>query len=342
MKLYPFVLAPRLVPKMWGGRRLHGVLGKPLPGDGSFGESWEVYDFPPGSVGADARQPSDDPNGWTSSPIINGSLAGSSLHEVMRAHRAELLGDASPVQTAHGEQFPLLVKFLDARDDLSVQVHPPIRYAETHPGAFLKNECWTVLAAEPGARLLIGTKPGVTREQFAASLRDGTCESLLNSIPARVGETHYLPSGTVHALGGGVLAAEVQTPSDTTYRVFDFGRVDPTTGKPRELHIEPALECIDFENDWRAGFSEAGEDDRVIVRAPQFTVTRRVRGGYDEHRYDPGELRVLICIEGAAKLQHDDGVIALPRGQVAVLPASVNAVVRAVDRATWLEATVNP
>lgn len=380
MKLHPFVLAPRFVSKIWGGRRLNSVLGKSLPVEGPIGESWEVYDFPPGSVGVDARQPGDDPNGWTSSRIVNGRWTDRSIHDVMRTHRTELLGDAPPVRTAFGEQFPLLVKFLDAREDLSVQVHPPERYVGTHPDSFLKNECWTVLASEPGARLLIGTKPGVTREQFAAALREGTCESLLNSIPARVGETHYLPSGTVHALGGGVLVAEVQTPSDTTFRVFDFGRLDPTTGAPRALHVESGLECIDFANDWRDGFSEAGEDDRVIARAPQFTVSRRVRvvgasamserlessagrrvsldqgaaftgaqrdvrdepcDGRGAQRYEPGEMRVLIGIDGAATLQHDDGTIALSRGQVVLLPASVGAVVRPVDRAVWLEATVN-
>lgn len=342
MKLYPFVFKPRLVQKMWGGRRLQTVLGKPLPGNTSFGESWEVFDFPPGGVGSDARQPDDLPNAWTSSLIVNGSLAGKSLHEIMETHRGELLGDAAPASTSQGDQFPLLVKFLDAREDLSVQVHPPPRYVQTHPDAFLKNECWTVLAAEPGARLLIGTKHGVTREQFAGSLKDGTCESLLNAIPAGVGDTHYLPSGTVHALGGGILAAEVQTPSDTTFRVFDFGRLDPTTGAPRTLHVEQALECIDFGNDWRDGFTPAGNDDRTIARTPQFSVTRRVRADRGEHRYNPGQMRVLIGIDGSATLQHGDGTMAISLGQVVLLPASVHAVVTTAGPAAWLEATVHP
>ena len=202
MNLYPFKFQPRLVPKMWGGRALARVVDKALPADVNVGESWELFDFPPGTVGPDATTPADDPAGWVSSKVANGPLKGESLHSVMLFERAALLGAAQPIATPHGPQFPLLVKFLDGRDDLSVQVHPPAAYADAHPGTALKNECWYVLDHADGARILIGAKPGTTREQFAAAIADGSVESLLNSVPVHVGDTFYLPSGTVHALGG--------------------------------------------------------------------------------------------------------------------------------------------
>ena len=171
----------------------------------------------------------------------------------------ELLGDVPLLPQG---QFPLLTKFLDARDDLSVQVHPDEHYAASHPNAFLKNEAWYIMQADEGSRLLKGLKLGVTRDAFEASLRDGTVESLIHSIPAKAGQCFYLKSGTVNALGAGVAVAEVQTASDTTYRVFDFNRVDPSTGKTRKLHVTEALECINF--------SSASESEQNAVTSPAY------------------------------------------------------------------------
>lgn len=256
--------SPRFVPKMWGGRELERVAHKQLPAGKPIGESWEVFDFPPGTVGPDAREPGDHPAGWTSAICTTPAFAGRSLHEILTQHSRDLLGDAKAVETSAGPQFPLLIKFLDARQDLSVQVHPPERYSKSHANAFVKNECWHILDRTPGARILVGTTPGTTRETFAKSIEDGTCESKLNAVKVEIGETFYLPSGTVHALGGGIVAAEVQTPSDTTYRVFDFNRIDPSTGKTRALHVAPALECIDF--------NALAVKSVNFVEAPQFVM----------------------------------------------------------------------
>ncbi|HQY88987.1 MAG TPA: class I mannose-6-phosphate isomerase, partial [Tepidisphaeraceae bacterium] len=197
---------------MWGGRELARVADKNLPHAKLIGESWELYDFPPGAVGPDARAAGDSAERWTSSIIADGPLAGENLHSVMLLQHEALLGGASAVETEHGPQFPLLIKFLDARQDLSVQVHPPERYTKEHPEAKLKNECWFVLDHSDGARNLIGAKPGTTRAMFEQSLREGSCENLLNAIEVKTGDTFYLPSGTVHAMGEGIVAAEVQTP----------------------------------------------------------------------------------------------------------------------------------
>src|SRR5262245_57067900 len=225
MPLYPLKFKPRFVEKMWGGRKLETVLGKSLPANQLIGESWELYDFPPGVV--------DSSDHWVSAEVANGSLAGQTLHTVINEFGPELHGDV-PLLAPWG-QFPILVKFLDARDDLSIQVHPDEEYARAHPGSHLKSEAWYILENDTGARLLRGLRPGLRRDAFEAALGSGTVESLINSIPAKPGQCFYLPSGTIHALGAGILVAEIQTPSDTTFRLFDFNRIDPNTGEPRSL-----------------------------------------------------------------------------------------------------------
>jgi mannose-6-phosphate isomerase len=340
MKLYPLQFHPRFVAKMWGGRELSRVAHKSLPEAKPIGESWELFDFPPGAVGPDGRIASDRPDDWISASIANGPLAGMTLHEMMGGHRRDLIGGASAVQTPHGEQFPLLIKFLDARQDLSVQVHPPERYAATHPNAHLKNECWFILDHEPGARNLIGTIPGTSPEAFKQAIEAGACEAMLNRVEVKRGEMYYLPSGTVHALGAGIVAAEVQTPSDTTYRVFDFSRIEPSTGKPRTLHVKEALECIEFNTDWRSGFSPAGEEDRVLVNAPQFTVARRKLDANVKQRVDAGRMRVIMLIEGSLEITGDFGVVNNVRvssGQTVLIPAVVEGSIVATQTSRYLE-----
>jgi mannose-6-phosphate isomerase len=244
---YPLVFESILKTKVWGGRRLERY-GKSLPPDPSsaVGESWELADLATTSVsggGGDAAI----------SVITNGSLAGQSIRDVMRlwgphllgrdawAHQCKMQGTAEP-------GFPLLLKFLDAREHLSVQVHPSPAYAAAHPDAHLKTESWYVLDAEPmnGAEPLIfcGLVDHATRESFLEHLEQGTVRDLLRALPANPGHCYTLPSGTVHALGAGVLVAEVQTASDTTFRVYDW---TAEYSRPlRELHLEPALACIDF------------------------------------------------------------------------------------------------
>lgn len=337
MNLYPLKFVPRFVPKMWGGRALEGVLGKSLPSDKAIGESWELFDFPPGTVGPDATVQGDDPKGWVSSRISNGPLKGENLHSVMLFERAALLGAAQPVETTHGPQFPLLVKFLDARQDLSVQVHPPESYVRKHPDAAIKNECWHVLDHDPDARILLGAKPGTTRAAFEESIRNGSCEALLNSVKIQNGDTFYLPSGTVHALGAGAVVAEVQTPSDTTYRVFDFNRIDPASGKLRALHVKQALDCIDFDTDATKNYVPPGNDDATIVTAPQFTLLRRSAAGEEKISVVTGEPRVLIFLEGSGTIGGGKSPTEFSRGDTVLIPATVNGTIESKSPLRWLE-----
>src|SRR5688500_5978935 len=171
--LYPLKFRPRLVPRMWGGRRL-AALGKALPPGNAIGESWELYDFPPGVV--------EGSTSWLSSEVVNGPLSGRTLHALLLAMPQRLLGNVPPLLTPAGPQFPILIKFLDAMQDLSIQVHPDEAYAAAHPGAQVKNEAWNVIEHEPGARLLKGLRPGTTREVFERSISDGSVERLVQKV----------------------------------------------------------------------------------------------------------------------------------------------------------------
>lgn len=230
MHPYPLVLEPIFKEKIWGGRRLER-LGKSLPDGKLIGESWELADLDSTSAdGGGGEQ--------AFSKIASGEMRGLTLREAVLALGPNLMGS---LRSSREGGFPLLVKFLDAKENLSVQVHPSPAYAASHPGAHLKTESWYVLDADPGALIYKGIKQGITRDQFERHLREG--EAILNDlipVPVKQGDFHHLPSGTCHALGKGVVVAEVQTPSDTTYRVYDWGR----TG--RAMHIGQALECIHF------------------------------------------------------------------------------------------------
>ena len=332
--LYPLKFRPRAVPKMWGGRRLKTLLGKELPEGEPVGESWELYDFPPGVV--------DKSSEWVSAEVADGPLAGRTLHELMGVAEHRLLGKVKAVQTPHGPQFPILIKFLDAEQDLSVQVHPTQQYAEANAGAHLKNEAWFVIAHEPNARLLKGLADGATRQTFETAIDEGTVEDLLVALPAKDGETHYLPSGTVHALGAGMLVAEVQTPSDTTYRVYDFKRVDPSTGQERELHVAQAMDVIDFENPDAdlPPASEAGGDG-VIALAPQFTMSKWSASQGQRKPLAAGSPSVLMILSGEGGIVGEGFAEArFTKGDTLLIPADLSG--QQIDPETdceWIEVT---
>jgi mannose-6-phosphate isomerase len=336
MSLYPLKFKPRYVEKMWGGRKIETVLGKALPPGKPIGESWELYDFPPGVV--------DNSADWVSAEITNGPLAGRTLHWLVGEFGKALTGD---VPLAGQGQFPILIKFLDAKEDLSVQVHPPQAYADANPGAHLKSEAWYVVQSDPGARILKGLRPGVTREQFQQAVDRGESDQLIKSIPVKPGHCHYLPSGTVHALGAGILAAEVQTPSDTTFRVFDFNRVDPSTGKLRTLHVKQAMDCIDFSGANEPPQSRshvAGLFTTVsrLVTCPYFKLEKvRMTEGIEEPvPYD--QPVVWIVLQGSAEVRVDGmkEPVRFTKGETVLLPAEMkNPIIKTASDCVWLEVT---
>jgi mannose-6-phosphate isomerase len=340
MSLYPLKFKPRFVPKIWGGRKIETLLGKVLPAGEMIGESWELYDFPPGVV-----DPSTESERWTSAEVANGPLAGTTLHELVTSRRKELMGDVATLGPA--DQFPILIKFLDAREDLSVQVHPDADYANTHPECSLKTEAWYVIDADPNSRIYKGILPGTTRETLRAALESNTVEQHLKSIPCKPGQCHFLPSGTVHALGAGMLVAEVQTPSDTTFRLYDFGRIEPATNKPRNLHIEESLRCIDF-----SGKPEP-KQVRSHVAGLFTTVSRLVTSEYfklEKVRFTEGveepvpydQPVVWIMLEGNAEIKVGDVAepVRFKRGETVLLPAEMkDPIIKTTTDCVWLEVT---
>jgi mannose-6-phosphate isomerase len=337
VKLYPLKFTPRLVEKMWGGRKLERVLGKSLPPDQLVGESWEIFDFPPGVV--------DGSRDWVSSVVANGPLAGRSLHRILEQFERDVLGDV-PTMKPHG-QFPLLIKFLDAREDLSVQVHPDERYAAVNPHAHLKCEAWYVIERDPGALIFKGLRSGTTRQAFRSAIERGSVERHLGTIAVNPGDCHYLHSGTVHALGAGILVAEVQTPSDTTFRVYDFNRVDPATDRPRTLHVEQAMQCITFADDAVGGAigqsvrEQSGSED-ALVCCPYFQIHKHVAGPGKRRALLVGEPSIVMMLQGEARLTHDAAAnaIATPlrQGETALIPASLSDPhIAAEEDASWLQ-----
>lgn len=289
MPLYPLLLEPIYKEKVWGGRALE-QLGRRLPGgpDTRIGESWELADLGATSVSGGG-------GGAARSRIVNGPLAERTLSEVLKDFGPLVMGRAA--LTPDGG-FPLLLKYLDARENLSVQVHPSPAYAAAHADAHLKSEAWYVVHAEPGAVLYKGMRDGTTPEALAAAIEDGTVPELLIQVPAHRGECHYLPSGTCHALGAGIVVAEMQTPSDTTFRVFDWGRTD------RELHVEQAMACIDFgpvdASAWEPGTSgeEGGATWRDLVDCEHFRVREWVIPSHTGHRFESDAAAVLMTVGG--------------------------------------------
>jgi mannose-6-phosphate isomerase len=325
--LYPLKFEPRLLEKMWAGRKIQDVLGKPLPPGKNIGESWELYDFPPGVI--------DKSGDWVSAHVANGPLRGKTLHQLVLEHQKDLLGDV-PLESPHG-QFPLLIKFLDAREDLSIQVHPDRKYAAAHPEAFLKSEAWFIVQSEPGAFLYKGLKPGTTKENFRRGIHEGHCERLLNFVPVKPGDCYYLPSGTVHAVGAGILAAEVQTPSDTTFRVYDFNRIEPSTGKPRTLHVEEAMECIHFGDERPAPPRAPGEP---LVRCEFFEMDEVRAAEKTERSLPVGRPIIWMILDGQISVRVNN----LPepanfhRGDTILFPASMsNPMLSTAGNCRWLE-----
>lgn len=296
--LYPLTFEPIFKERIWGGRKLEQFYGKALPPNVPIGESWEISDRP-GDV----------------SVITNGPLKGKTLHWVVENHAKELFGSDSTRPAVRPYHFPLLIKILDAQDKLSLQVHPPAKLAAVLGGE-PKTEMWYIAHAEPGAELYVGLNRGVTRADFEKKIKDGTVAECFHRVPVKTGDAMFLPSGRVHAIGAGLVIFEVQQNSDTTYRVFDWNRVDKS-GKAREIHVKESLASIDFDD-----FEPAllRKDARTLVEHELFRVSK-----VDLRKGDSialgGELEIIGMISGVAQIAHEGTQVKLSAGQFCLVPA---------------------
>lgn len=316
--LYPLRFQPILRRYLWGGRRLE-TLGKTLGEGQDYAESWEVVDH-----GADQ------------SVVLRGPLEGATLAELVAGHGPALLGRHAPL-----EHFPLLFKFLDAQDRLSIQVHPDdARAAQLDPPDLGKTEAWVVLDAQPGSYLFAGLRQGIDRETLRRELARHTAELCIERIEPQPGDCFFLPAGVVHALGPGLLIAEIQQASDTTYRLYDWSRLGPD-GQPRALHVEAALEAIDYAYGPVAAQVPKPTGDQHaerLVACDKFVLDRWQLSGSATVGGDQ-RCHILAVLEGSVSIAGDPMGEPLPRGGVALLPAECGAtLVTPQGKATLLDA----
>jgi mannose-6-phosphate isomerase len=308
--LYPLTFHPIFKERVWGGRELERLYRKSLPPGRPIGESWEISDRP-----GDA------------SVIANGPLAGKNLRWLMENHATEVLGDAKP---AADGRFPLLCKILDAREKLSLQVHPPASKA-AELGGEPKTEIWYIADAAPGAELFVGLKRGVTRGEFETKVRAGEVAECFHRVPVRAGDAMFLPSGRVHAIGAGLVIFEIQQNSDTTYRVFDWNRVG-LDGQPRELHVAQSLASIDF-NDFEpqpVQHQSTGEgpiQKRSLVNDPLFNVHEMTVKTREVILLREPPMRIITVVKGTVTVTsaESDLAVALLPGQFCLIPANLKA-----------------
>ncbi|MCB0154812.1 MAG: class I mannose-6-phosphate isomerase [Anaerolineae bacterium] len=330
-KIYPLTFTPVFRNYIWGGRNLETKLGRRLP-DGIVAESWDI-------------------SGHPSSPtyVDNGGYAGQSLLEVQAQLGLDLVGTRSQAMLER-DKFPLLVKLLDANKPLSVQVHPENEYARIHENGELgKTEMWYILHAEPGAYLIYGLKPQVTPESFRAALEAGNLEVCLHQLPVKAGDAIFIPAGSVHAVMDGIVLAEIQQNSDTTYRVYDWNRVGDD-GQPRPLHIDKALDVINFEQVEPGSFQprlvEENDDLKreIITSCPLFNVeklTFKRENATFEGLCDGSTFEIWGAMSGQAHLSWTGQPLSLPAVHFTLLPAALGHFAVKVDQpATLLRAYV--
>jgi mannose-6-phosphate isomerase len=329
--IYPLTFSPVFRNYIWGGRNLETKLGRTLP-PGVIAESWEI-------------------SGHPSSPtqVDHGPLAGKTLPELVTLLGEALVGHRSRAMLARGK-FPLLVKLLDANQPLSVQVHPDDEYANRHENGELgKTEMWYILHAEPNAHLIYGLKPGLTPASFRQHLEASDLESCLHRLPVKAGDAIFVPAGSVHALLAGILVAEIQQNSDTTYRVYDWNRVG-ADGKPRPLHVDKALEVIDFDLVEPSTYSpELVEENKsfrreVITASAHFNVERVTFTGENisfAGQCDGSTFEIWGAVSGQAQIIGDEDILALPAVRFALLPARLGEFkVKAIEPSVLLRAYV--
>ena len=318
--MYPLKFEPILKQTLWGGDKIIPFkhLNESLQ---NVGESWEVS----------AVEGSE-------SVVANGPDKGLTLPEMVRKYKEELVGEANYAR--FGEKFPLLIKFIDAKLDLSIQVHPDDALAKQRHNSFGKNEMWYVIAADKGAKLISGFAKEITPKEYKERVHDGTFAEVLQTCNIQPGDVFYVPAGRVHGIGAGAFVAEIQQTSDITYRIFDYNRKDKN-GKTRELHTAQAVDAINFsdvQDDFRTAYDHVQNEPVEVVACPYFTTS--VYDMTEEISCDYSELDsfvIFICVEGSCRLiDNEKNEISLQAGETVLLPATVQEVPIVPEKAVKL------
>lgn len=308
-KVGPLKFQPIFKYRIWGGERLKTSLKKDYVED-QIGESWEIS-----NIEGDKTK------------VITGALAGKTLTEIIKIYKAEFLG--KHVYEAFGEEFPLLIKFLDAQKPLSIQVHPNDELAKQRHNSFGKNEMWYILEADEGAEIIVGFNTELDKDTYIKNLQHGTLLEVLNKTSVKAGDTFNIPTGRVHAIGAGVLLAEIQQTSDITYRIYDYNRVDAKTGEKRELHTQESIDAIDFtvKDSYKVAYSLKQNDSSKLVHTPYFKSNIVELKGRFEKRYSAlDSFVIIICVAGKFNLTYNAENYLLRYGETLLLPASLEGV----------------
>ncbi|MBI4979796.1 MAG: class I mannose-6-phosphate isomerase [Spirochaetes bacterium] len=309
---YPFKFKPIFKEKIWGGNVLAREFHKPVSPDIKIGESWEV-----------SAVPKDE------SIVANGDLAGKSLEDLIVEYKDLIVGER--VFSLHRYEFPLLVKFLDAADKLSVQVHPDNAYAKKYHNSFGKTEIWFILAAKKGAHLIVGLGDGIQKKDLSAAIKEKRITDVLKYIPVKAGDVIYLPAGRVHAILEGIVLAEIQQTSDLTFRLYDWDRVDDD-GKPRTLHIDESLAVINFDDHEAVKLeknftAEKGCKTAPVITGDFFSIEEIHLSGtrplYRRSTVIKESFEIIIAVNGEGSVLYDKGEETFVKGESLLLPASM-------------------
>lgn len=301
--LYPLIFEPIIKEKLWGGKNLNKILNKPRMSDHD-GESWELSCVPDNV-----------------SVLRNGPLAGKTLTELIEQFRGDLVGEA--VYEEHGSIFPLLIKFIDAQQDLSIQVHPDDELAKNRHNSFGKTEMWYVIDSEPDASIIVGFSEPLNVSQYLDYVENNKLMSILNRERVQPHDVFFIPAGRVHTIGKGLIIAEIQQTSDVTYRIHDFDRVD-TKGSKRELHNDLAIEAIDFTiPDSYKTIYKRSSSEQVIGTSNYFTTKRRLLNKSTTLNFDHSSCTVLMCIEGSYDVSYFDELPTISKGDTVLVPSCI-------------------
>lgn len=302
--LYPLQFEPILKERIWGGEKLKTELNKPITSK-ITGESWELS-----AVDGDV------------SVVANGDWKGKKLTQIIKIAPEEILG--KEVYQRFGTQFPLLFKYLDAREDLSIQVHPNDELAKKRHDSFGKTEMWYVMQADVDARIIVGFKENSSPQQYLESLENKTLLSILDTVNAQKGDVFFLETGTVHAIGAGLVIAEIQQTSDITYRIYDFDRKD-ANGNPRELHVDLALDAINYnEINTQKQYEKIENSSNTVVDCPYFTTNFIPLDGKMKIQKDGNSFTVLMCTDGSFSLEWQQQNYQYQKGDTIMLPAGMD------------------
>ena len=309
MKLYPLKFSPVFCYRIWGGEKLKTKLNKKYNED-SIGESWEISNVD-----------------QFETKVSEGDLKGATLNDLIQQFKGDFVGES--VSKQFGNAFPLLIKFIDAETPLSIQVHPDDALSKERHNSFGKNEMWVVMESDEDAELIVGFNQKITKEDYFNHIKNNTLTTVLNTEKVKKGDVYYIPAGRVHAIGAGVLLAEIQQTSNVTYRIYDYDRVDPQTGSLRELHTELALDAINFDlvDEYKTKYNLNVNATNPLVHSPFFkTNILKVEGHLSRDYSQLDSFVIYISLTGTAKIVVENETYTLQKGETILLPATLNTI----------------